>query len=223
MRKSGQDRAPTIDEIRKVASVADLRTECVILFLCSSGARIGSVDYLHWQDFQEIELEGKKLAKVTIYRGEPEEYASFVTPECWEYLLRYREIREKVGENVTPASPLFIQEVNRRKFDQNQVKPVGVRTLKNQLGELMNHMGMRSTILEKENYRSYEFKQAHGFRKFFKTRMEMSGAKPIITEMLQKNLKCIVSLDNRGGCVSGLDGVSRFSNQFHCALKSHRM
>ncbi len=184
VRKSGQDRAPTVEEIRKLVSVADLRMKCVILFLCSSGARIGSAEYLRWGDVLEVEAEDKKLAKVMIYKGEPEEYAAFVTPECWEYLMRYKEVREKVGEKITPSSPVFIQEVNKRRFSQSQVRPVGVKTLKNQLGELMNHMGVRSALVERATYTSYEFKQAHGFRKFFKTRMEMSGVKPIITEML---------------------------------------
>jgi integrase len=182
--KSGQDRAPTLEEIRKIVSVADLRTECLILFLSASGARIGSVEYLRWRDVYEMELEGVKLARVIIYRGEPEEYSTFVTPECYESLLRYRETREKVGEKVEPSSPVFAREVNKRKFDQGKVGPASVSTLKNQLGELLNHMKMRGTLVEKANYRSYEWKQCHSFRKFFKTRMEMSGVKPIITEML---------------------------------------
>ncbi|MDG7024975.1 MAG: site-specific integrase [Nitrososphaerota archaeon] len=184
VRKSGQDRAPTLEEIRKVVAVADLRTKCLILFLTSSGARIGSIEYLRWRDIQEAEFEGWKLAKVTIYRGEPEEYDTFVSPECYEYLLKYREIREKVGEVITPSSPVFVREVNKRKFDQSKVRPVGVRTLKNQMGELLNQMKMREKLTDTKNYRSYEWKQAHGYRKFFKTRMEMSGVKPIITEML---------------------------------------
>ncbi|MDG7027570.1 MAG: site-specific integrase [Nitrososphaerota archaeon] len=184
VRKSGQDRAPTLEEIRKVVAVADLRTKCLILFLTSSGARVGSIEYLHWRDMQEVEFEGWKLAKVTIYRGEPEEYDTFVSPECYEYLLKYREIREKVGEVITPSSPVFVREVNKRRFDQRKVRPVGVRTLKNQMGELLNQMKMREKLTDTKNYRSYEWKQAHGYRKFFKTRMEMSGVKPIITEML---------------------------------------
>ncbi|MDG6987840.1 MAG: site-specific integrase [Nitrososphaerota archaeon] len=184
VRKSGQDRAPTLEEIRKVVAVADLRTKCLILFLTSSGARIGSTEYLRWRDIQEVEFEGWKLANVTIYRGEPEEYDSFASPECYDYLLKYREIREKVGEVITPSSPVFVREVNKRRFDQSKVKPVGVRTLKNQMGELLNQMKMREKLTDTKNYRSYEWKQCHSFRKFFKTRMEMSGVKPIITEML---------------------------------------
>ena len=184
VRKSGQDRAPTLEEIRKVVTVADLRTKCLILFLTSSGARVGSIEYLHWRDIQEAEFEGWKLAKVTIYRGEPEEYETFASPECYEYLLKYREIREKVGEVITPSSPVFVKEVNKRRFDQRKVKPVSVRTLKNQMGELLNQMKMGEKVTDTKNYRSYEWKQCHSFRKFFKTRMEMSGVKPIITEML---------------------------------------
>ncbi|MDG6920622.1 MAG: site-specific integrase [Nitrososphaerota archaeon] len=184
VRKSGQDRAPTLEEIRKVVAVADLRTKCLILFLTSSGARIGSIEYLRWRDIQEVEFEGWKLAKVTIYRGEPEEYDTFVSPECYEYLLKYREVREKVGEVTSPSSPVFVREVNKRRFDQSKVRPVGVRTLKNQMGELLNQMKMREKLSDTKNYRSYEWKQCHSFRKFFKTRMEMSGVKPIITEML---------------------------------------
>ena len=184
VRKSGQDRAPTLEEIRKVVTVADLRTKCLILFLTSSGARVGSIEYLRWRDIQEVEFEGWKLAKVTIYRGEPEEYDTFVSPECYEYLLRYRDVREKVGEVINSSSPVFVRQVNKRRFDQSKVRPVGVRTLKNQMGELLNQMKMREKLTDTKNYRSYEWKQAHGYRKFFKTRMEMSGVKPIITEML---------------------------------------
>ena len=92
--------------------------------------------------------------------------------------LQYRQFREKLGEKITPDSSVFVQGVNRRDFDPSKVKAVGVRTLKNQLGELMNQMGMRSIIERKGahrakgDYRSYEFKQAHGFRKFFKTRQD---------------------------------------------------
>ncbi len=48
----------------------------------------------------------------------------------------------------------------------------------------MKQLGMRETIKEGARYKNYEFKQAHGFRKFFKTRMEVAGVKPIVTETL---------------------------------------
>ena len=184
VKKSGQDRAPTLEEIRRIVAVADLRTKCLILFLVSSGARIGSIDYLRWKDLQETELEGRKMAKVTIYAGEPEEYYSFVSPEAWEYLLRYRERREGVGEKVVPLAPVFIMEYDKREFKPADVKPVKVRTLKAQLGVLLGQIGLRTLLVERPNYKCYEWKQAHGFRKFFKTRMEVAGVKPLVIETL---------------------------------------
>jgi integrase len=183
-KRTGQDRAPTQEEIRRILDVADLRTKCLVLFLCSSGARVGAVPYLRWRDVEEVKAEGRKFAKVVIYRGEPEAYITFVTPECYRLWSGYREMRENLGEKVTGASHLFTTMPNTRGFDPGQVKPVSVKTLKNMLGELLKKLGMRSVITDREGYRNYEFKQAHGFRKFFKTRMEMSGVKPIITEML---------------------------------------
>lgn len=184
VRKSGLDRAPTTDEVRRLVSIADLRTRCLVFFLCSSGARIGSIEFLRWRDFEEIVVDETRLARVTIYRGEPEEYVSFVTPECWENLLRYKQAREEAGERVETSSAVFVWEFGGKRLNQDKGRPVSVRALKNQLRKLMNSSGIRSTLTEKENYKTYEFKQAHGFRKFFKTRMEMSGVKPIITEML---------------------------------------
>jgi hypothetical protein len=163
---------------------ADLRIKCLVLFLSSSGARIGSVTYLRWRDIEEVESGGETFAKVTIYRAEPEQYTSFVTPECYRYLLEYRGAREKLGEDVTPSSFVFVTQQNKEKFDPKSVRPASVRTLKNLLGALQKELGTRSLISERENYHNYEFKQAHGFRKFFKTRMEVAGARPIIIETL---------------------------------------
>jgi len=183
-KKVGQDRAPTLEEIRKIIDVADLRTKCLILYLCSSGARIGSVEWLRWRDIEEVEHNGQKFARVTIYRGDPEEYVSFVTPECYRLLLEYRERRGNIGEKVTPQSYVFATQGNARDFDPSRIRVPSVKTLKNQLGELLQQTGMRSVISERGEYRNYEFKQAHGLRKFFRTRMEISSVKPIFTEML---------------------------------------
>ncbi len=182
-KKSGQDRAPTAEEVRRILDVASLRMKCLVLYLCSSGARIGSLAYLRWRDVQEVEVEGQKLARITIYRGEPEEYATFVTPECYRYLLEYRALRERLGEALTDSSFVFASDPNKRDFDPAKVRPIAVTTWKNMLRELVSQLGIRKTIRE-GRYPGYEFKQAHGYRKFFKTRMEVAGVKPIITELL---------------------------------------
>jgi integrase len=182
-KKSGQDRAPTAEEVRRILDVASLRMKCLVLYLCSSGARIGSLAYLRWRDVQEVEVEGLKLARVTIYRGEQEEYTTFVTPECYRYLLEYKGLRERLGEKLTDASFVFASDPNKRDFDPVKVRPIAVTTWKNMLRELLTQLDVRATIRE-GRYPGYEFKQAHGYRKFFKTRMEVAGVKPIITELL---------------------------------------
>ena len=75
-------------------------------------------------------------------------------------------------------------EYDKREFDPADVKPVKVRTLKAQLGVLLGQIGLRTLLVERPNYKCYEWKQAHGFRKFFKTRMEVAGVKPLVIETL---------------------------------------
>jgi len=183
-KKAGQDRAPTSDEIRRMIDVSDLRMKCLVLFLCSSGARIGSVPFLKWRDVEEVEVEGRKFARVAIYRGEPEEYVTFVTPECWRHWQEYKRWRENIGEKVTPTTHVFVTQGNATTFDPNGVRPASVKTLKNLLGRMLENLKMRTAIAERGAYRNYEFKQAHGFRKFFKTRMEVVGVKPLAIETM---------------------------------------
>jgi len=183
-KRFGEDRAPTSDEIRRLVNAAELRIKCLILFLCSSGARIGALQYLQWRDVSEVEHNGMKFAKVTIYRGEPEQYMTLITPEAYDHLLEYKNQREGMGERVVPQSPLFVTASDVDNFRPEKVRGVTAQTMKNLLARLMKQVNIRPVIHEGKNSRRFEFKQAHGFRKFFKTRMEMSGVKPIITEML---------------------------------------
>lgn len=183
-KKAGQDRAPTLEEIQRIVDVSDLRMRCLVLFLCSTGARIGSIPYLKWSDVEGVEVEEKKFAKVTIYRNEPEAYITFMTPESYGLLLEYRKLREGIGEHVTAASHVFVTQGNARDFDPAGVRQVSINTLKNQLGKLLENLGMRTAISQRGRYKTYEFKQAHGFRKFFKTRMEVAGVKPLAVETM---------------------------------------
>ncbi len=185
-KRFGNDRAPTVEEIGHIVSNVEIRLKCLILFLASSGARIGAIEYLKWQDIEPVEASGYKFAKVTIYRGEKEQYLSFVSPETFELFQEYRKMRENMGEAVTSQSFVFVTLGNVDNFRPDDVRPISVSTMKNLLGRVMRQMNMRSTILESKEGRTkrFEFKQAHGFRKFFKTRMEVAGVKPIITEML---------------------------------------
>ena len=183
-KRFGEDRAPTTDEIKRMVVAADLRMKCIVLFLCSSGARIGGIPLLRWRDVAEVKADGLEFARVTIYRGDREQYNTFVTPEAYGHLLEYRKYRENIGEKVTPESFVFVTASNVDDFKPDRVRALATDSVKLLLGRLNKQLGLRQVLTEGKNARRFEFKQGHGFRKFFKTRMELSGAKPIITEML---------------------------------------
>ncbi len=185
-RKIGKDRAPSIEEVRKVVDNADTRLKSVLLVLASSGIRVGAFDYLNWGDVEPI-VEDKETvgAKLTVYRGEREQYETFLTPECYETLLEYRSQREKFGEVIKPTTPMIREALNTRLLMADEVpkamapKRVSSKSIKNEIGHLLWKVGLRS-----EKKRTHEFKLAHGFRKFFKSRCELAGVKTLNVEIL---------------------------------------
>lgn len=171
-RKVGQDRAPSLEELRKIveSNRCDLRMRTIILLLCSGAFRVGAFDYLTWRDVQPITVGQHNFAKLTIYRGEPEQYTTFITPEAYSSLIEYRRRREQAEETITPESPL-IRDVwdsprpnPKHEVDPRMAKPVSSKTIKNLVTKLLWSVGLR-----KEHRRIQEFKAVHGFRKFFET------------------------------------------------------
>jgi hypothetical protein len=73
-RNTANDRAPTIEELRKLCEYPDRRIKSLICVMASSGIRIGAWDYLKWRDVKPIENEGGQIvaARLTVYEGEPE-------------------------------------------------------------------------------------------------------------------------------------------------------
>jgi hypothetical protein len=185
-RKIGKDRAPSMEEVRKIVDNADTRLKVVLLNMASSGIRVGAFDYLNWGDVEPI-TEDKVVvgAKLVVYRGEREQYETFVTPECYETLMEYRGQREKFGEVIRSNSPLIREALNTRLLMEEKApkavtpKRVTSKSLKNEIGHLLWKVGLRS-----EKKRTHEFKLAHGFRKFFKSRCELAGVKTLNVEIL---------------------------------------
>jgi integrase len=95
-RRYANDRAPTIEEIRKIIEYPDRRIKSIVLTMASSGMRLGAWDHLRWKHIIPIKMEGKIVAgKIIVYEGDPEEYFSFITPEAYfelEKWLLYRGI-----------------------------------------------------------------------------------------------------------------------------------
>jgi integrase len=182
-RRYALDRVPTIEEIRVLLSDADIRLQVVLLVMASGGVRLGAWDYLDWGHVQPVEQEGKVVAaKLIVYRGQPEEYVTFITPEAYERLKQYIQFRQSHGEAIDRDSPLMRDRFQPLKTgsyagDITNPKRLASSGVKRLMEDAFWRMGIR-----KEKKKRHEF-SIHSFRKFFKTRAEQV-MRPINVETL---------------------------------------
>jgi integrase len=99
---NGKDRGYTHEEIQKILEYSDQRLRTAFLVLASSGIRIGALQSIRIDDLERID----NLYKITVYRGDKEEYYTFTTPECTKEIDSYLEFRERRGEKITQDSYL---------------------------------------------------------------------------------------------------------------------
>jgi hypothetical protein len=95
----------------------DLRARIPILFMASSGMRLGAFAQLKDRDIEAIyddKLDPKKIlaAHVIAYRGTTDEYDTFITPEAWKAYKEYRNTRIKFGEKITKDSAIMVRRFN---------------------------------------------------------------------------------------------------------------
>lgn len=181
-RKFALDRAPTMDELRLLLANSDPRFQAVLLTMASSGIRIGAWDYLTLGHVDPIKQEGKVVAaKLRVYAGDPEEYITFITPEAYQRIEQYIELRRAHGEKITKDSPLVRDTwqftKNLHEGDIRKPKRLRATGVKRLFEDMLWKFGLR-----KEKKKRHEF-SIHSIRKFFKTRAEQM-MKPINVETL---------------------------------------
>jgi integrase len=195
-RRFALDRIPTMEEIHKIIQHSDVRGKALTLVLCSSGIREGAIENLTVRNLKPVRIgsdesdrtkQTRTLGRLTVYEGDViEEYITFIAPEAYEAVQSYLDWRREHGETITENSPLF-----RDKFDPlitsyltyDGGKPEEPKRMTGaMIGAYYNRLfyecGFRTSPK-----RRHEF-SVHGFRKWFKTRCENAGVKPIITELL---------------------------------------
>ncbi len=88
-----QDRAYTKNEIQSMLKhCTDIIDRLTVLMFSSGGFRLEAWDYFCWKDVVPIGNEKEcKGAALRVYRGDPEEYWTFITPEAYKVLLTYKE------------------------------------------------------------------------------------------------------------------------------------
>ena len=187
-RKYADDRAPTIEEIQQLCEYPDRRIKGIVYTMASSGMRLGAWDYLRWKDIQPIERQGKVIAaKIIVYAGDDEEYFSFITAEAYHELQRWMHYRRESGEEIHGNSWVMRQLWDTKKGyyhhgtikNPEKLKSSGIKRL---MEDALWTQGIRKKSNLKRN--RYEFQTDHGFRKWFKTRCEISGMKSINIEIL---------------------------------------
>jgi integrase len=69
-KRYADDRAPTLEEIRRIAEYPDRRIKAIVYTMASSGIRLGAWDYLKWGHVTPIKEDGKVVFLSIIEGGE---------------------------------------------------------------------------------------------------------------------------------------------------------
>src|SRR6476620_10476827 len=107
-KKSANDRAPTIEELKLLSEYPDRRIKPVVYLMDSSGIRIGTFDTLKLKDINPITENNEIVAaKLVVYAGDEEEYFTFMTPEAYSSIREWMDYRKSRGEKITGESWLM--------------------------------------------------------------------------------------------------------------------
>jgi len=128
-------------------------------------------------------------AKMIVYAGDDEEYFTFISKEAWQALKDWMNYRETSGELITGESWAM-----RDLWDTRVAQGRGLVTKPKKLTSLgvMRLMeraiwaqGLRKRL--EPGKKRHPYQANHSLRKWFKTRCEIAGMKPINIEKLMNH------------------------------------
>jgi integrase len=189
-KKYADDRIPTLEELKQLVDYPYRRIKAIVYTMASSGIRVGAWDYLRWSHIRPIEKNGEVVAaKIIVYAGEDDEYFTFASPSAWSELLAWRQYRESSGEPVNDDSWVM-----RNLWDTRVAQGRGLVTVPKKLTSLGVKRLMERAIwaqgLRKKlepGKKRHPFQANHSLRKWYKTRCEIGGMKPINIEKLMNH------------------------------------
>ena len=180
VRKFALDRVPTLEEIHKLCQYPDRRIKAIVYTMLSSGIRVGAFDYLQWKHVIPMTNSNCEIvaAKIIVYAGDPiEEYYTFCTPEAYKELKSWIDYREQCGENISGESWVMRDIWQTYGMDYGakfglaaQPKKLESAGVKRIIERGLWEQGIRKPLLK--GVKHHEWKAAHGFRKYFKTKAE---------------------------------------------------
>lgn len=165
--RGSNDRAYTREEIQRMLEISkDITDKVIILMFSSGGFRLEAWDYFTWKDivFFKKQNGGYKGAALCVYRGDPESYWTFVTPEACEAIEIYREKwKSDIGRYPKADEPLI------RAVKFPTIRRLNQKGVRKRIDKIAHAIGLRPPL--PPGQRRHEVKLDHGFRKYFNTMM----------------------------------------------------
>lgn len=160
-----EDRAYTREEIQKMMIKAtDITDKIIVCMFSSAGFRLEGWNFFIWKDltFFKNKDGSFKGAALCVYRGDIEQYWTFITPETCKYLMLYRESwKKRFGNYPRYDDPLIVS--NRIGLPTR----LGYSGVQSRMRELVMSIGLRPPL--KNGKRRHKVQLDHGFRKYFNT------------------------------------------------------
>jgi integrase len=175
--KVAEDKPYTHAEIQTLLANADRRNRAIILTMCSSGARVGSISLLRLRDLEPIDQYG--IYKLHFYAtSKTDHYYGYCTPECRKAIDDYLEYRRRWNERLSDDSPLFRIDYNAvNGVDRDRkgiIKPLSKHGIRNFMAVLLLQTGLRKIPTENRAKRLDRMTN-HGLRKFYETNAYRAG------------------------------------------------
>ena len=189
-KKYADDRIPTVEEIRKVVDYPDRRIKAIVCTMASSGIRIGAWDYLQWGHIRPIQKSNEIVAaKMIVYSGDDEEYYTFISKEAYMALFEWMRYRESSGELIKDDSwvmrDLWDTRVAQGRGLVTKPKKLSCLGVKRLMERAIWAQGLRKKL--EPGKKRHPYQANHSLRKWFKTRCEIAGMKPINVEKLMNH------------------------------------
>ena len=170
VKKTGREAWATQDIKLMLAVTSNIRNRALVLFLASSGIRIGAIEEIRIKNLIDMPLGCKA---VLVYEESTEEYWTFITPEASEILEKYIAKRKSDGEQITPDSPLF-----RASYEKgySNVRRLSARGASETILRILRVSGLRTQEVKKKG--RFNKMPDHAFRKRFLTTVKSNSKIP---------------------------------------------
>ncbi|HEX9319299.1 MAG TPA: tyrosine-type recombinase/integrase [Nitrososphaeraceae archaeon] len=188
------DRAPTIEEIRKICEYNDRRIKPIVYTMCSSGIRLGAWEYLKWKHITPIKRDGKVIAAlIEVYADTDSQYPTLITEESYNSLGAWMDFRKDSGEEITGDSWVMRHYWDTKEgFTHGKIgKPTKLSKdgIKGLIDSALRRQGLRKNLMNGK--KRHDFKLNHSFRKWRETQLILAGLK-------QQDINILMGHENSG-------------------------